>query len=510
VFFIGVAVRTLHEIPYETLLWILFLSFVVGVLWRKNREAIFAPVFFTLGLALALFVVGALRTDVFSWQFEGSKLEATVGERVVLEGVVVREPDYRARTVHLYVETKEGLILVSADRLQGVLHGDQVTVEGKLSVPEAFTTELGRTFNYPGYLLARGVQYRISFAEVAVTDRGRGNPAVGILLDIKTKFVEVLDRAIPEPEVGLGKGLLLGIKSALGDDIETDFRRSGLTHIVVLSGYNVMLVVAFILFCLSFLLGIRARVSFGLLGIVAFALIVGLSATVVRASIMASLVLLAQVLGRRYDVMRALFLSGFLMVWINPYILLYDIGFQLSFMATLGLILLLPQFESTVVTETSRLRLKEFFLATLATQIAVLPLLWYHIGEVSIVAVLVNVLVLPIVPIAMLGTFLTGLIGFISSGAALLLGLITWVPLTVILFIAHQAAALPFATVLLPEVPAVAVLVMYAGLFFGWYYWKQKPTAAEPMADWVIEEEKSGASLDAPPQDNDDTPVFFR
>ena len=151
-----------------------------------------------------------------------------------------------------------------------------------------------------------------------------------------------------------------------------------------------------------------------------FALIVGLSATVVRASVMACILLIAQAYGRTYDVLRALLFAGVVMIAINPFLLLYDIGFQFSFMATVGLILVAPQFESFVSDGFSKLGFRDFFIATVATQIAVLPLLLYHIGEVSLIAVVVNVLVLPAVPFAMLTTFLAGVTALISEPIALL------------------------------------------------------------------------------------------
>ena len=260
-------------------------------------------------------------------------------------------------------------------------YGDVVTVSG-LRVPGKFTTELGRTFNYPGYLQAKGVQFVVSYAEIQVTEHGHGNFIIAWLLSAKHSFMRTLETIIPEPQVGLGEGLLLGVKQALGKDIENNFRRTGIIHIVVLwiqryarsdVFYDVLLSVPF---------SSQAVVA-GVVAIVGFALLVGLSATVVRASIMASLLLFAQGFGRQYDVMRALFFAGAAMVFLNPYLLLYDIGFQLSFMATFGLLLVTPHFESTVVTGFQKLRLADFFFATVVTQIAVLPLLLYHIGEVS-------------------------------------------------------------------------------------------------------------------------------
>lgn len=508
-FVLGVATRTFWSDSLGIVSWFLFVAFVVAIVWRRNSTAVSAPKLYILGLCLVTFSVGIIRMEVASWQFVSSPLAEKVGEEITFEGVVIHEPDERARTVHLYVAVDKDIVLVSTDRLINVSYGDRLTVTGKIKRPESFVTELGRTFDYPGYLLAKGVQYQISFADVTVVSEGHASIFIAELLSLKESFVRNIDTTVIEPAAGLGKGLLLGIKSALGDDVERDFRRAGLTHIVVLSGYNVMLVVAFMLFCASFIFGLRTRVVVGLAGIIAFALIVGLSATVVRASIMASLVLLARLFGRKYDVLRALCFAGAVMIFINPYILVYDIGFQLSFMATLGLVLMLPRFESTTMTETKQLHLREFLLATIVTQIAVLPLLWYHIGEVSVIAVLVNVLVLPIVPFAMLATFVAGVAAFVSQFLGLAFGFVAWLLLQSILIIAHIASSLPFATIILPQISAWFVLLMYAALFLMWWILSSSSKVEDTLRGWVIEEEKGGASLDAPPE-KEEIPVFFR
>ena len=525
-FVLGVGLRTVYELPFAGALWLLLLAFVIGLVWRRKStprvlpmatpkgRSFSAPVLLFSSVFLLFVSLGIVRTEVASWQFDSSSLEASLNQSVTVGGVVVREPDYRERTVHLYIETGEDLLLVTTDRLKKFSYGDQVEVIGKLERPEAFTTDLGRVFDYSGYLQARGVEYRISFAEVALVDSGQGNPIISWLLSAKQRFITSLQSVIPEPAVGLGNGLLLGVKSALGDDIEQDFRRTGIIHIVVLSGYNVMLVVAFIMFCFSFMLPFRFRVVAGVVAIVCFALIVGLSATVVRASVMAALVLTAQALGRRYNVLRALLLAGVIMLLINPYLLLYDIGFQLSFMATLGLILIVPQFEATAMTTKSRLGLKEFFMATVATQIAVLPLLMYHIGEVSLIAVLVNVLVLPVVPLAMLLTFLTGVIGFVSISAASLVGYAASLSLSYILFVAKYFAALPFASLTVPQFSAVGVFIMYPAMAGLWYFLKNSTQSSHQLAGWTIETEPTSESLkqssEISPAGSSNIPIFFR
>ncbi|USN89210.1 MAG: ComEC/Rec2 family competence protein [Candidatus Nomurabacteria bacterium] len=466
---LGVGLQTVHAFSAAAIMWLLLAAFVIAVVWRRRSFAPSAPYLLLVSIAFFATALGMMRMHLASEQFNRSPLASSLGEVVKITGVVVSEPTYSNRTQQLYVQTETDKILVSTDRFQSIVYGDVLTITGMLEQPAAFTTELGREFDYAGYLKARGVEYRVAFAEVDVSGEVAGNGLIRTLLAAKHWFMQSLERFIPDPSVGLGEGLLLGVKSALGDEIESDFRRTGIVHIVVLSGYNVMLVVSFIILCFSYFFPRTWRIVFAIVAIVLFALIVGLSATVVRASVMASLVLFAELLGRRYNVLRALLFAGVVMLIINPYLLLYDIGFQLSFMATLGLVLILPHFE-TVLASGGMLGIKDFLFSTIATQIAVLPLLMYHIGEVSVISVLVNVLVLPMVPLAMLLTFLTGVLGSLSVHVGVVFGYVATWSLQYILVVAHWFAALPFATLLVPEFSGRVVIAIYVMAIFG--YWR--------------------------------------
>lgn len=204
---------------------------------------------------------------------------------------------------------------------------------------------------------------------------------------------------------------------------------------------------------------------------------VGLSATVVRASVMAGLLLISQLLGRTYDVTRALLFAGTIMVALNPYLLLYDIGFQLSFMATLGLILLIPRFEEMLMTGSTFVTVREYFFSTVATQIAVLPLLLYHIGEISLIAIVVNMIVLPVVPLAMLATFIAGTVALFSPVLAIPFSLIAHYALSYIIVIAVWFANLPFAAVAVPVFPPLGIAIMYVGMVILYILFSHKKTA---------------------------------
>lgn len=377
-FAFGIFVRSFARFSLPEITLLVLLAVVLGLINRNTRSS---PILILVSITVLFFALGALRMDFAIVNSQSAVLEKLVDTEVGFEGVVWREPEVRSNSTHLYIKTEQGLILALAQPGHEWRYGDQVLVKGVMEKPEAFSTDLGRTFNYPGYLLARGVGYTIPRAEVEKLASDEAYVVIGRLLDFKHAFMKRLELLMPEPQVGLSEGLLLGVKRALGEDLETVFRKTGIIHIVVLSGYNVMIVVTFILYVLGRLFGRRLSVLFGLVGIMLFALLVGLSATVVRACLMASLLLIMGLTGRIYFVLRGLMIAGFLMLIWNPYSLAFDVGFQLSFIATLGLILVAPHLEDRLNTLPSPFGAREFLVATLATQIFVLPILLYQIGE---------------------------------------------------------------------------------------------------------------------------------
>ena len=219
---------------------------------------------------------------------------------------------------------------------------------------------------------------------------------------------------------------------------------------------------------------------------------------------MASLILIARATGRTYMILRALMIAGLIMLLINPYLLAFDTGFQLSFVATLGLILIAPLIEERLHLIPSTLQIREFFTATLATQIIVLPLLVFQIGQFSLIAVVVNVLVLPMVPIAMLLTFLSGMAAFVSATLGTLLGFLGFLSLFYITSIATFFGSLPFASVVISEFPFWIMVVLYVLMGLGIYkYSKRDETIildddGDDFSDWTIEEEIEGGPQEFP------------
>lgn len=485
---LGIGWATVYSLPLPVAFFIGFLALMIAVLSVRRQSQYHYTIRWVV-IGLLCMSIGIVRTEYLESQYGQSVLQERIGQTVTIQGVVIREPEERSRNRHLHVASEETIVLVTVDKYTTVAYGDTIAASGVLKVPETFTTDLGRTFNYPGYLSAKGIEYTMAYAQVVVIDTGNTHPVVELLIAAKQQFITRLETLIREPYAALANGLLLGMKEGLGDELEQAFQRAGLTHIVVLSGYNVMLIVTFFTFLLAWILPAKPRLVVGLMAIGSFAVMVGLSATVVRASIMAALFLLAQTLGRHYDVLRSLLIAGIVMLLINPYLLLYDIGFQLSFMATLGLILALPYFTAPGQPETIGVSLKGYVLSTIATQIAVLPLLLYHIGEVSIVSVIVNVLVLPMVPVAMFLSSLTVLATFISPPLALIVSIFATASLAYIILIAQWFSSLSFATIVVPTISPLLVGAGY-GVIGLLYYYFTKVRTTPTLRGWKIVEEQ--------------------
>lgn len=496
----GIFLRSFFDWGKDVVLLLVLLSCAYFVLWFLRKRS-YTSVLFLAGLFLLLFALGVVRFHAVDTTV--SPLGEFVDTRVVREGVVVREPDARNTSKHLYIRDSEtdALFLAYADPFLDVSYGDGVKVVGELVSPEPFETDLGREFDYPGYLRAHGVREVVYRARVEVLGEGEGNSVIRALLGLKQKFIEAIEMGVPEPAAGLGEGVLLGVKRAIGEDLEEIFRTVGIIHIVVLSGYNIMIVAEWVMRFFGLFFYPKTRLVLGLTTILLFALMVGLSATVVRASIMVALVIIARTIGRPFAALRALSFAGLLMILHNPYLIVFDPGFQLSFLATLGLVLLSEPFEKrlTYIPEI----LRGVLSTTLATQLSVLPLLLFSMGTLSIVSVLSNMLVLPLVPPAMLLTFLTGVVGSVLPSLSVPVGLLAYIVLTYIIKVAEALSQVPFASVAIPIFPWWVLVLMYLPILCLVYYFAQRDSESTSLisenkqlttqttndyAGWMIEE----------------------
>lgn len=459
----GILCRSFFFFSWPTIGFVLLLAIVVSACrFLRRRTA-----YLLCGAVLLGCVLGAARVMLVPAAMPDTFLPY-IDTEVSLEGTIVAEPDIRETTQRLTIETGEGVnrvkLLAVAPLYPEVRFGDQVEVRGKATRPEPFLTDTGRTFRYDRFLAKDGIFVLVTPASVKPLYPGEGLDVriTGALIDGKRAFQEGIANALPEPGASLASGLITGGKQGLGEGLLDAFIVAGLVHIVVLSGYNVMIVAEGVLRAFGFLPR-RVGALIAMLTIALFVVAAGAGAASVRAGLMAGLGLLARATGRTYAVVRALLAVAAIMLLLNPLLLAFDPGFQLSFMATLGLILFAPVLEARLAFLPSAFW-RDIIAATLAAQIFVLPLLLYQTGLFSLVSLPANLLVLPIVPLAMALSAVAGVAGMLVPALAPFFGLPAYLVLTYILEVARFMSTLPLASVLVPQFPFLLVLLAYVAL----------------------------------------------
>ena len=458
-FCLGNAFAFLVQVSFVTILLFclvtLSAAMIHSVLGIENfRKAAIASIFFLVALLLVIWHQSATDPD---------PLGSLTGTEQTYTALVTEEPDERDFNTRLTVDLLDydTRALITVAHYPRYHYGDLLSITGTMQQPSSFTGDTDRVFDYPNYLAKDGIRYVARYVDIERLDSGQGNAVKSTLLSIKAGFITQLHQILPEPHSSFLAGLLVGAKSSMGTDLLDDFRDTGIIHIVVLSGFNVTIVADAIMRILSYF-GLAISATFGAIGILFFAIMTGASSTIIRASLMAFLVLVARVTGNHARVLRMLCIAGILMLLVNPMLLLYDPGFQLSFLATIGLIALTPFVERFLLFIPKRIAdLRGLAAATIATQIMVMPLLLYSMGTLPVYAPFVNLLVLAGVPWVMGTGFLAGMLSFVSPIIALPITFITWLILEYFLQVVQFFLALPFAVFSLPPFSVWWVVLAY-------------------------------------------------
>lgn len=295
----------------------------------------------------------------------------------------------------------QGKILVKTRLYPKFHYGDIIQLSGELKTPPEF-----EDFSYKEYLEIDGIYSLMDFPKIqqsAVSSQQSASwESYKTLLlmriySLREKFEQIINQILPEPHASLLAGILFGIERSYEQEFYANMQKSGVLHIIVASGYNIMIVSSFFL-GLAPIFGRRKNLVVAALGVLIYAVIAGMQPPIVRAAIMGGGVMLAEAFGRRKDALLWFFLAGILMLFANP--LLYkSVSFQLSFGAALGLLLFNSYFQKLLRQIPGIFR--ESLSTTLAVQIFTLPIIFFSFHEASPVALVVNTLVLETIPIIM-------------------------------------------------------------------------------------------------------------
>lgn len=386
-------------------------------------------------------------------------------ERGTLEvkGMVAKEPEAGDKGTRLKLSVTEikldsgwrtvrGTALLFVPRYPAYQYGDVLGVTGRPETPPQLND-----FDYKGYLAQQGIYTTVAYPKIEVLERGKGSKLLEMVYSLRSRLAETMARALPEPQASLAQGIILGMRGNIPAPVKDDFYRTGTTHLLAISGLHLGIVAGILLGLGIWLFGRRRHLYIWLaLGIIWFyALLTGLQPPVVRAAIMASLFLTAELLGRQRSAITALSFAAAVMVGISPSVLA-EASFQLSFLAMAGLVFLFPGLQSlgrralkaalgegnTIASIASMV--SDSLAVTLAAVIAVWPVIAYYFGIISLVGPLATLLVLPALPGIILTGALTGLVGLVFLPAAQVIGWSAWAILAYMLFMVGSLAR-PFA-----------------------------------------------------------------
>lgn len=452
-FSLGVFIASFFKIPILALFVSVIIAIIsISIFWPNKRVVVCC-------FALIFAVLGVYRYQMFSEKTDIVNFDVDSNKNIVFQGVIAEEPNVRIKDTQYVIEVESlgvlqgeriiydnkipGKILVTASHYPSYKYGDLVEIDGKITIPKKFDS-----FDYREYLAKDGVYYIIYNPKTRFISSGGANSVYSVIFSFKNAFKEKLGHLLPEPEISLLNGFLLGERSGMGEDLKNDFSITGTSHIVAVSGFNVT-IIAVIILELCLLVGFSRGQAFwiSLLAITAFIIMVGAPASAIRAGIMGGLVMAAMRAGRLSAVSTAIVFAAVLMIADNPKVLRFDVGFQLSFLAVLGLVWVYPILDKFFKKIPDTLKIKSMLLVTISAQVMALPILIYNFDRLSLVAPLANILILPLVPLAMALGFLAGVFSYVWIVPAKIIGYFTWVILTYQIRAIEYLASLPWASV---------------------------------------------------------------
>ncbi len=463
-FLIGLFFSPILEIHFYIIMAICIAIFILSFL-RKSLEL----------FLMALFVLSFL-FGFWYFKIDDSKRVSELGipekEVVSLRCEVIGDIEYKnnqkkfsCKPIIFNKKIRESLLLYTKDTDKSFLHGDILSIQAIFEKPKTFKTDTNTEFEYQEYLKTKNIFY-LSFDTKIIDVVERKNNLRRKLFVFRDRFIKPFTEGLKGDSENLFVGILFG-KNILSKDLVNSFRIAGLTHIIALSGYNITVIASWIK---SLLLNLGSKTSslFAVFSIIIFILMTGVPITAVRAGIMAVISLVALRSGNIYASLRALFIAVLIMNIINPRLIFYDFSFQLSILATLGIILFTKKISEMLYSKLPSF-LKEILATTISAQIAVLPIILYQTKMLSVLSLPANILVLPIIPVIMVFGFLGGAVGLISPILSFPFVFMGDIGLKIVIYIATFVAKLPISAFVFKDFGLWLMLILY-GIVVFWAY----------------------------------------
>lgn len=434
----------------------------------------------TLLISAIFLVIGLAREQFLTTNPTQTSIRFYNNQKVTLTGVVVEEPTLGMKNLKLVIQSQSlminktvektsGKVLVLANHFSDFVYGDKLKIKCKLQAPTAFNG-----FAYDQYLAQQDIYTLCYYPEIELIEHTNLNIFYAKLWQFKKHFITIINENLTEPHSSFLVALIFGDKSGLNNKEWLDkFNKIGISHIIAISGTNIsFLAIILLTICLYFGISIGKAFYPVSIMLLLFLLMIGFPASALRAGIMFFLLLLAEKLGRLNHSANAIVFSASLMLLIKP-VLILDIGFQLSFLAVIGLIIFVPLFLNLSKKWPNCFGLKQLLLTTLAAQIITLPLILHYFGQLSLIAPVANILILPIIPAIMILGLILIFSGLVWGFLAQIIGFLLWPLLNYFFLVVKVLNNISFGSANI-YISWPLVIVLYCLIFYWWWKLSRK------------------------------------
>lgn len=448
-FIIGVALASFVFIDYYLIfLLILFSLILAGLFWPKRVWRYFF-------LGLVILVLGIVRYQQSLPKTDETKIWFYNNSRATFQGVVINEPDTRINQTKLIVEVRQvmlknqplkvkGKVLVSVSLYPEYQYGDLLSINCQLKAPEKI-----ESFTYDRYLAKDDIYSLCSYPKIKIISLGNGDWLMTKIFIFKNKLRQLINSNLPEPQASLFFAINFGNRGGIPQELADKFSITGTTHLIAISGMNITIIAAILMqFGLACYISRKKAFWLATIILIFYVTAIGFPASAVRALIMGWLAMFALYLGRLNVATNAVVFAASLMVLINPKILRDDVGFQLSFLAIMGLIYFYPSLEKWLKKIPSTFGLRESLAMTLAAQLATMPLIVYDFGRLSLIGPIANLLVVWVLSYLVIFGFLAMFLSLILTVAAPYLFWPIWLIMTYLIKTISLFALTPYGALI--------------------------------------------------------------
>lgn len=466
--------------------WILFLlaGFSVPLVFLfKNNDRLRLAFLLAIFLALGFIRVESVKLK----ESDIANIEKLNNQAVSMSGTISQPPEIKNGKQKLLIDNLKnsdngkdifGKIIIYGNLYPEYDFNDKIIAGGKIKIPEDFDG-----FEYRNYLYAKRIYYVMYYPKIERGEQNQNNKensfynqALSSIWRFRKHANDLIKKIFPQPQAGIINAMSFGAKSDISGEVLDAFNRTGTRHIIAISGLH-MTIVAVMLMYLFLALGMNRKFAFyfALSGIAFFVALTGFPSSAVRAAIMGGMVLLAVKVGRLASAGNAIIFAASAMLLYDPNLLKYDVSFQLSFLAALGIIYIFPKLNVLFEKYLDFLNIKTVLLITVSAQIATLPIIINSFGNFSLSSTLANVLILPFVPVVMLGGFLAVILGSANLYVAQILSWPIWLIMFYQIEVIKFFSNLPFGNLSFEGINYVFILGYYAILLAVLAYKKRKP-----------------------------------